>query len=66
MEKQKRVFTFQGMSLDDPDPAFTETEVIAFYANTYPELNIGYIAGRETNEEGELELEIKIAAGSKA
>jgi len=62
----KRVFLFDGLSLDDPNPSFTETQVLEFYSNTYPEMNVGYISARETNvATGELELTIEVSVGSK-
>ena len=63
----KRVFVFEMNELPDPDPRLTETEVLDFYSNTYPELNVGYIDKNELDEEtGEQKYYIKLSVGTKA
>lgn len=41
----ERSFTFNGMSLPDPDASMSTTQVRDFYAGTYPELNNAGIKG---------------------
>jgi PRTRC genetic system protein C len=41
----ERSFSFNGMTLPDPDASMTTTHVRDFYAGTYPELNNADIKG---------------------
>jgi PRTRC genetic system protein C len=41
----ERSFSFNGMSLPDPEASMTTDEVRNFYAGTYPELNNAGIKG---------------------
>ncbi len=63
----ERVFVFEMNELPDPNPKLSETEVLDFYSNTYPELNIAYIDKSELDEEThQMKHYIKISVGSKA
>jgi len=44
-DKLERAFTFNGMTLPDPDASMTTTQVRDFYAGQYPELNNAGIKG---------------------
>ena len=67
IKEMKRVFIFDDIRLDDPDPNFTETQVLDFYSNTYPEMNVGYINERKLNTDtGEQELTICVSVGKNA
>lgn len=67
IKEMKRVFIFDDIRLDDPDPNFTETQVLDFYSNTYPEMNVGYISDRKTNTNtAEQELTISVSVGKNA
>jgi PRTRC genetic system protein C len=67
VEQAKRVFIYDDERLDDPNPEFTEVEVLEFYSKTYPALNVGFISNRETNfDTGEIEFTVETAIGSKA
>jgi PRTRC genetic system protein C len=35
----KRVFKYNNMTLDDPNPSFTNEQVLNHYSALYPELN---------------------------
>ena len=43
----QRVFSFNGMELDDPNPALSEEDVKDFYAGLYPSLNNAYVKSAE-------------------
>lgn len=61
-----RVFVFNDIELPDPNPKLSETEVLDFYSNTYPELNVGYIDGNELDaENGVQKFNIKLSVGTK-
>lgn len=63
----KRVFVFNEEELPDPDPRLSETEVLDFYSNTYPELNVGFIDSKELDEvNGVQKHHIKLSVGTKA
>jgi len=62
----KRVFDYNGMTLEDPNPAanMTPEEVVQFYANIYPELTNATIEQTEIKE-GVATYSIRRAAGTK-
>ncbi len=60
----KRVFKYDNMVLDDPDPKMTPEEVKEFYAEIYPELTQAGIEGPEQDGET-LEYEFDKAVGTK-
>lgn len=60
-----RVFVFEDQELPDPDPKMTDTEVLDFYSNTYPELNVGYVD--KTELDGNVQKHfVKLSVGTKA
>ncbi len=64
--EMKRVFKYDNMVLDDPDPKMTPEEVKEFYAEIYPELTQAGIEGPEQNGEGAaVEYEFDKAVGTK-
>jgi PRTRC genetic system protein C len=45
IEALKRVFSFNGVKLPDPNPDFTVEQVRDIYVNTYPELATAAVEG---------------------
>lgn len=60
-----RVFVFEEQELPDPDPRMTDTEVLDFYSNTYPELNVAYVDSTELDGNVQKHF-IKLSIGTKA
>lgn len=60
----KRVFNFNELVLEDPNPAFEPQEVLEFYANTYPELTSASVEEGEITPE-QMTYTFKIAKGTK-
>ena len=50
IELIKRIFKYNSVMLDDPDPSMTPDEVREFYGSIYPELSQSITEGPETNE----------------
>jgi PRTRC genetic system protein C len=48
----KRIFKYNSLILDDPDPKWNIEEVKDFYANAYPELTQSIIEGPDVSDEG--------------
>jgi PRTRC genetic system protein C len=46
-----RVFTYNAINLDDPDPEMTPGEVKDFWANVYPELTQSQVDGPHMEDE---------------
>lgn len=62
----KRVFKYDNMVLDDPDPKMTPEQVKEFYAEIYPELTQAGIEGPEQASDGAtVEYEFDKAVGTK-
>ncbi len=64
LEAATRVFMFNGMRLQDPDPKHTPEQVKSFYAGMYAELNNAEIEGPE-QKGAELRYEFRKAVGTK-
>lgn len=64
MVKLARVFKYNSIQLDDPDPKMSAEDVKQFYANIYPELTQATIDGPNIEEEGE-SYEFRKLAGTK-
>lgn len=47
-----RIFKYNSLILDDPDPKWSTEEVKDFYANAYPELTQSIIEGPDVSDEG--------------
>lgn len=47
-----RIFKYNSLILDDPDPKWSIEEVKDFYANAYPELTQSIIEGPDVSDEG--------------
>jgi len=47
-----RIFKYNALILDDPDPKWSLEEVKDFYANAYPELTQSIIEGPDVSDEG--------------
>jgi PRTRC genetic system protein C len=47
-----RIFKYNSLILDDPDPKWSIEEVKDFYANAYPELTQSIIDGPDVSDEG--------------
>lgn len=47
IERPVRVFEYNGMKLEDPDPGMTAPEVKDYWADVYPELTQAAISGPE-------------------
>lgn len=61
----RRIFSFNGAQLADPDPKMTPDEVRKFYSsNGYPTLTNASITGPETKD-GKQIYSLKAAVGSK-
>lgn len=50
VEKLERVFIWKDKDLSDPNPDFTASEVVKFYANTYPEMTTANVSGPKIHE----------------
>lgn len=59
-----RVFTYNQLTLKDPDPALLPEEVKQFYASLYPELTQAAVEGPETKEDGQ-HFTFRKVAGTK-
>lgn len=65
----KRVFKLEGIqnapsTLEDPNPLFSETEVMKFYAGLYPDLTTAHVKGPEISEKA-LTYTISRSVGTK-
>lgn len=47
-----RIFKYNSLILDDPDPKWSIDEVKDFYANAYPELTQSITEGPDVSDEG--------------
>ncbi len=47
-----RIFKYNSLILDDPDPKWSIEEVKDFYGNAYPELTQSIIEGPDVSDEG--------------
>ena len=62
----KRVFIFDKMELQDPNPTLSTKEVISFYSNQYPKLNNARIDNQVVNEsKGAIEYKVVATFGEK-
>ncbi len=59
-----RVFTYNSLTLDDPDPRMTPDDVKAFYAEVYPELTQAAVEGPEPSETA-VEYRFRRTVGTK-
>ena len=59
-----RIFMYNNLTLDDPDPKMTPEEVKAFYAEVYPELTQAAIEGPEPSDTA-VEYRFRRAVGTK-
>jgi PRTRC genetic system protein C len=59
-----RTFTYNNLTLDDPDPKMTPDEVKGFYAEVYPELTQAAIEGPEPSDTA-VEYRFRRAVGTK-
>ena len=64
IEVLPRTFTYNSLTLDDPDPRMTPDEVKDFYAEVYPELTQAAIEGPEPSETA-VEYRFRRAIGTK-
>ncbi len=60
----ERIFKYDNKVLSDPNPDLTPEEVLAFYANSYPELTTSNVHG-EFTDEGIMEYSFKTTIGTK-
>ena len=58
-----RVFKFKDNELPDPNPTFSNAQVMDFYANQYPELTNA--SSKETREENRILVELSVEYGQK-
>ena len=65
IEVAERVFSYNGVTLTDPDPGSTAEEVRDFYSAMYPEITTATIEGPEERG-GKLHYKIARAVGTKA
>ncbi len=63
-ERNRRIFRFGGMNLEDPDPAMTPEQVKKVYAEAYPKLTNGAVTGPEVKDGQEI-YTFKEAVGTK-
>lgn len=59
-----RKFGYNGVSLDDPDPAMSPLEVRDFYSAVYPEIVSASVEGPEESS-GNLTYTFRRAVGTK-
>lgn len=59
-----RKFVFGALKLDDPNPAWSPTQVKEFFATTYPDLTNAEIAGPEIKN-GTATFTLRRAVGTK-
>jgi PRTRC genetic system protein C len=64
VEKLERTFTYNGLSLPDPNPTFTPQQVRDTYSAAYPELTTAEIEGPVTKG-NKLEFTFRRAVGTK-
>ena len=50
ISKLKRVFVFNDITLQDPNPSFSIEEVKSFYQSQYPGITTAEIIGPETDD----------------
>lgn len=64
----KRVFTFKKdgtpVELPDPNPEFTNSEVLQFYSNQYPELTTATLEGPKVDGDKAI-YSVKTSIGTK-
>jgi len=60
----KRVFVYNAMQLDDPDPAMKPEEVKEFWSDVYPELTQAVIEGPEYKDDC-IQYTFRKAVGTK-
>jgi PRTRC genetic system protein C len=59
-----RIFTYNGVTLPDPNPDFTPVQVREMYVPTYPELATAAIEGPAATDRG-MEYTFSRAVGAK-
>jgi len=64
MKIMPRMFNYNNIVLDDPDPQMSPEEVKSFYENIYPELTQSNISGPQLTEDG-LEYKFERVYGTK-
>ena len=65
-QQLKRIFTYNGVELADPDPSMQPKDVMSHYSGLYPELVNGTVVENEIDfENATQEFEIKSVAGTK-
>jgi PRTRC genetic system protein C len=60
----QRVFKYNKIDLDDPNPNLTPDQVLTFYSNTYPALTTATCSG-PTIEDGLVVFEFQSTVGTK-
>lgn len=64
VKKLERIFLFDSKEIADPNPSFTESEVIKFLSGTYPSVINSKIESRIVNND-RLEITLSTSVGVK-
>ena len=59
-----RIFSYNGITLPDPNPDFTPEQVREMYVTTYPELATAAVEGPKVTDRG-IEYTLTRAVGAK-
>ena len=59
----KRIFNFNGMVLDDPDPSMSPEKVLEFYAPLHAELNNAELKGPSIGSDGTKSYKVEVKIG---
>ena len=61
---EKRIFNFNGMVLEDPDPSMPPEKVLEFYAPLHAELNNAELKGPSIGADGKKSYKVEVKIGN--